>query len=358
MVIIPLSLEQTNWPGWILLCLLLASVYHPVAAQNNCFPHATAFITGNMNIRAQATTTSPVVATAGAGDSFAILQSERGGNWCWLQVSQGWIAKTTRVGSSPQTVSSPQPQPQPQANIDNCCYVNRQCNTDDEWASGYWAFQNNECPVTVQPAPQTQNASASNIDNCCFINRQCHTQADWNSGYHAFQNNQCSASPQNTAGNLPVIEGDESFRAQIIRAFEFLEGASSRWFNYVVSKMHKIVGVNFDQEDIDHFGSGEIAGSVNNQSRVVKVSIEHAQRTRKDLPLLVSTLVHEACHLHQFDSGKYSYWDWLLPIEVEQECYQMEVAFLSEIAPGHRHIEINQCQADTYPFTAFCGWRF
>ncbi len=338
----------------LLLLLPLALAYIPASAQENCFPHQTAYLAGDMNIRSQATTNSVVVATARAGDSFTVLQSRRGGNWCWLQVSQGWMAKTTRVGSAPQTN---QPQPQQPSNVDNCCYVNRQCVTNEDWTNGYWAFQNNECPITPAPAPAPQNnpVQQSSIDNCCFLDRQCHTEADWKSGYEAFQNNQCSPASGIIGGRLPIVEGDEAFRAQIARAFEFLEANSHKWFNYIVSKMKKIVGVHFEEEG--HFGD-ETAGAVNAQDRVVKVSIKHAQNTRGDIPLLVSTLIHEACHLHQFDSGKYSYWDWLLPIEPEQECYQMEAQALSEIAPGHPHIEINQCQAETYPFMSFCGWSF
>ncbi len=25
--------------------------------------------------------------------------------------------------------------------IDNCCFVDRQCHSDQDWVNGYWAFQ-------------------------------------------------------------------------------------------------------------------------------------------------------------------------------------------------------------------------
>ncbi len=89
--------------------------------------------------------------------------------------------------------------------IDNCCFVDRQCSTDQDWTDGYWAFQNKQCPA---PAPAQSAASSSaqpvsaapdQIDNCCFVDRQCQTDQDWTAGYHAFQNKQCQAPAQSPA---------------------------------------------------------------------------------------------------------------------------------------------------------------
>lgn len=336
---------------WLLLALLLTPTL--ASAQANCFPHNTAYLTGNMNIRERASANSRVVATASPGDSFPILQSLRGKTWCWLKIRQGWMAKTSRVTFSPPGIAA-----QPTVDIDNCCFVNRHCSTDEDWQRGFWAFQNNECPLTTQnrpPASTSQIALPGNIDNCCFLDRECHSDADWITGFLDYQNKQCSVQADNISRILPSIQGDEAFRRQITRAFEYLLERSSQWFNYTVSKIHRIEGATFDNDA--HYG-GKIAGSVDSRSRVVKVSIEHARDTRSDIALLASTLIHEACHLHQFDSGKFSRWDWELGILPEQECYGIEAQALAEMAPGHRHIEINQCQSDTYPFTAFCGWRF
>ncbi|MDE2950980.1 MAG: hypothetical protein OXT68_09440 [Chloroflexota bacterium] len=82
--------------------------------------------------------------------------------------------------------------------IDNCCFVDRQCSTDQEWTDGYQAFQNNQCPAPAQSQPVASSPTAGNapaqIDNCCFVDRQCQTDQEWTDGYQAFQNNQCPAS--------------------------------------------------------------------------------------------------------------------------------------------------------------------
>ena len=85
---------------------------------------------------------------------------------------------------------------------DNCCFVDRQCDTDEQWISGYWAFQNNQCaaPSPQQQSPSSQSqpqpAASEDTDNCCFVDRQCMTNEEWVNGYNAYQNNQCAAPSQ------------------------------------------------------------------------------------------------------------------------------------------------------------------
>jgi hypothetical protein len=84
------------------------------------------------------------------------------------------------------------------AQINNCCHIDRQCTTEAEWVSGYYAMQNNECAAAAAAADSAAASSeSSQFDNCCFTGWQCDTNDDWVSGYYAFQNNQCGAlSPQ------------------------------------------------------------------------------------------------------------------------------------------------------------------
>ena len=82
------------------------------------------------------------------------------------------------------------------AQIDNCCGIDRQCSTNDEWVSGYYAFQNNQCaaPAEQQQGQQArQQRSLLAINNCCFTGWHCDTDEEWTSGYWAFQNNHCAS---------------------------------------------------------------------------------------------------------------------------------------------------------------------
>ncbi len=88
------------------------------------------------------------------------------------------------------------------SDIDNCCFVDRQCSTDQQWIDGYWAFQNNQCPAPASSQPVS--GTPAQVDNCCFVDRQCHSDQDWTNGYWAYQNNQCGAPSQTLTSSQPT----------------------------------------------------------------------------------------------------------------------------------------------------------
>ena len=116
------------------------------------------------------------------------------------------------------------------AQTDNCCSVDRQCASHEDWFAGYKAYQNGQCAAPAQPkiASSSQPAPTSSsqsqplagvseaIDNCCFIDWQCATDAEWTSGYWAYQlNNRCPApsqeerqtrQPQSSSGSQDPVE--------------------------------------------------------------------------------------------------------------------------------------------------------
>ncbi|MCY4063942.1 MAG: hypothetical protein OXG53_16335 [Chloroflexi bacterium] len=75
------------------------------------------------------------------------------------------------------------------AQVNNCCFVDRQCATYEEWNAGYYAFQNGQCVAPSQPA--FRRSTPAQIDNCCFGGWQCGADDEWTSGYFAFQHDHC-----------------------------------------------------------------------------------------------------------------------------------------------------------------------
>ena len=65
------------------------------------------------------------------GKSGSWLKINRNSNEVWLA---DWV-NYSRVDSGP--LESPAATP-----IDNCCFVDRPCQSDQEWVAGYWAYQN------------------------------------------------------------------------------------------------------------------------------------------------------------------------------------------------------------------------
>ena len=234
------------------------------------------------------------------------LKINRNGNEVWLA---DWVG-FTRVADGGQT----------QSQIDNCCYVDRQCHSDADWTSGYWAFQSNQCAAPLksrlQISSQPANSSTGSIDNCCFLDWQCNSDDEWLSGFHAFQTNQCKHPGV-------VIEGSEAFVIRIEEALDFLKNRSPEWYAYATGGLDKI------REDPERSSSGVFADTrtyVMPSSRALGGSDRESS-----LISLAGGMVHEACHVHYWEAGL-SVKGW----ENELPCVQMQLEVTEAVDPRDR----------------------
>ena len=166
-------------------------------------------IAKNTNLRAGYSLESSIVETARAGSTLQVigqhnrwLKINRNGKQVWMT---NWVSHS-RVAAPAQAPPAAAQQP---ANVDNCCFVDRECHTDEEWMAGYWAYQQNTCPPPALPHIDYQALSLTRtgipaeetgglitdlghaIDNCCDLDRECHTEAEWRDGYNAFSRLEC-----------------------------------------------------------------------------------------------------------------------------------------------------------------------
>ncbi|MCY4536729.1 MAG: SH3 domain-containing protein [Chloroflexi bacterium] len=267
-------------------------------------------VTYNTNLRAAASLQDPVVETVLAGTILNVVgSSDR-----WLRINRNraevfmadWV-DYTRVESSDQT----------QANIDNCCFVDRQCHTNQEWTDGYWAFQNGQCaaPAGTQSETQPTGGDTSQVDNCCYLDWNCSSDDDWLMGFHAFRSNRC-------VHRGLAIEGSEAFVAKIERALAILKQRSPGWYDYSLRGLDKIKEV----PDTVHAGV-HIAGRTFNISPIHTVD----RPGERAAIWLAGIIVHEACHVHQFDAGlPYAH------LEGERACLEIQLEALSLLYPGAR----------------------
>ncbi len=223
------------------------------------------------------------------------------------------------------------------AQIDNCCFVDRQCSSDQDWTNGYWAFQNGQCHVPAQPQPQTSAAPVGNvpaqIDNCCGIDRQCSSDQEWTNGYWAFQNGQCAApaqpQPQTSTAPVPRIEGSSRLVNHITAALKFLKSVAPDWYNYVITGMDSIVevpapGWKFEEVCTEVYDpvrkvttetcvrGGCTARAYYRERKVTLEScwLDNLGRLGVGVPYYdqrttAAVLAHEACHIHTHEEGKH-----------------------------------------------------
>ena len=258
-----------------------------------CYQAERAYVIGNMNIRELPSTTSRVVAKAQAASSFAVAASIRGDKWCWLNITQGWLAHTAHVQATEPlrtlrttaaTSASTETQ-QTQPNIDNCCFVNLNCQSEQDWVDGFWAFRRQECSV--------QGAS-----------EQISTPA----APHYIINSQ---------GRRIPIYGDEEFRLTIARGFFYLRDRLPRWWQYVAI----IDDVKYGGKE----GNCNYACANWPYKNVRFGPIAYGQSAST----IAQTLIHESCHLYQWQEGRGENYDWSVPRAErshEIECENVERA--------------------------------
>ncbi len=261
----------------------------------------------NTNLRVEPSLDSRIVESATASSVLQVVDSlnrwlkiDRNGRAVWMA---SWVSHTRVRDSGPSEQA---------AQVDNCCFVDRQCHSDQDWRDGYWAYQRNECPVGAsQPqvsTPPTSTAS-SQVDNCCFVGRQCHSDQDWRDGYWAHQNGQCGA-PASADPTRPLIEGSARFVHRVNGALNWLQRRAPDWYAYVTSGIDKI-----GQSSLYGISYAKLA------SHAAHISHSHAFRGEGrtvDYMILCSTLVHEAAHIHDAVAGL-SFEGWDAEIRAEQK---------------------------------------
>ena len=146
----------------------------------------------NANIRAQPSLDGARQESVPAGTILEVLGEFNR----WLRVNRGAEAWMASWVSHERVAAPAAPSAAAGANVDNCCQVDRQCDSDLDWMGGWHAYQSGQCqaPAAVTQASAPQPAASSQVsDNCCGIDRQCHSELDWIGGWHAYQNGQCGA---------------------------------------------------------------------------------------------------------------------------------------------------------------------
>ncbi len=292
-------------------CIAILIAFFMLIAHASAQPYSIRANRG-LNLRTEPSLNASIAETIHSGTVLQVvgkfnrwLKIDRDGREVWLA---DWV-NFSRVESG-----APGGSQQPTAQVDNCCFVNRQCATNQEWTEGYWAFQRNECPSGQPAAPVSAPVSASaDVDNCCFVDRLCSSDQEWLDGYWAFQYNQCAGpaqvSTKTPSGRLPVIEGSDEFTRHVAATLNLMKSKTPDWYNFVISGMDLIVEVPVP------FVDGNVQECVawaNGRERRVRLETcwtwisswatgipEHDQ-----LDTAVA-LAHEACHIHTHEDGIY-----------------------------------------------------
>ena len=305
----------------IALCLLI----NPAWAQDYSIRTE-----ANTNLRSGPGLDQDWVETAPAGDVLQVtgrrgrwLKINRNGRELWMA---SWV-RHSRVHGDQRAAG---------ADIDNCCFLDRQCSSQEEWESGYWAFQNQQC--AVQPIPASPKSSASqsapSVDNCCFASLRCASDQDWQRGYLAYQRNQCKHP------DVRII-GGARFVGQVEAALDLLKARAPAWYAYTIKELKTINAVP----------EGIVGVDVN--LRVFHLPPNHAylhNNANLDdaLVWLAGVLVHEACHIYRDKEG-WAYGTAFERFREEVFCQTVQIQALDVFDPKKRfHDYLGELLKDFY----------
>ncbi len=307
----------------------------------------------NTNIRAQPSLSAKRLETVPAGTTLAVVGKHN--RWLKIQRDQAaWMASWVRHERVDAAQSSA---------IDNCCGIDRQCQSDQEWIDGYWAYQRQECqapatssqPSASAPAPAQQSQPAGN--NCCGVDRQCYSEQDWINGYWARQNGQCGAPTQSSQSSglycnhqhalrdgywtfvggscstpanashahIRITEKSAGFTGLVLRGFELLKAKAPEWYTFVILATKEVKEVHSWAETGAYLGQ-ELSAYHHAPSYVRPIIPE-------DDITMAEFLVHEACHHHQHREGRGVY-----GLNVEYECAQKQLVAAYLVGPVAHHI--------------------
>ena len=299
---------------WLAAACLALSLAALASAQSDSIR-----ITNNTRLRATYSLQGRILETAPAGTVLQVT----GALGKWLKISRNnrdmWMANWVdyvKVDSQPAAT-----------NIDNCCFIDRQCASDSEWQQGYRAFKNNECAApthTQKPASAPASAPVSapashpsfaDVDNCCLLGWPCASDNDWTRGYLSYHDDQCRFGGAKVAGS-------SAFVAMVEQAYALLLSRAPNWFMYVIAELHAI------EEQPPGTRSGIY---IDSQTFGSSFDPAHAV-TEGDVIGMVGGLVHEACHAHQWHEGTATV-GW----RNEIRCVQEQLAATEAVDPSKRH---------------------
>ena len=237
----------------LLASLILALALVSVAAAQDYHIRAN----GRYNLRASPSLDGAWIETVATGTTLHVVGKFNR----WLKISRNgaevWMADWlgyTRVDSPAAGTAS-----QPASDIDNCCFVDRQCGTDADWTAGYWAFQHGQCPIPAGSQPGTSsvapvgspaqtalwtpsmtdgvkrllaNPGNDPFNNCCHMHHgTCHSDADWRRGHHQYATHQCAhPSPTNA---FPEVIGNAVFHKLVNDALHLMRLHAPQWIRYM-----------------------------------------------------------------------------------------------------------------------------
>ncbi|MDE2820878.1 MAG: SH3 domain-containing protein [Chloroflexota bacterium] len=178
-------------------------------------------------------------------------------------------------------------------------------------------------------APTTNEPTPSDIDNCCFVNRQCHSDREWGEGYWAYQRNECPAQPGTGSSAAPssghpiTINGSFPFVNIVTEALDALRDRAPQWYAYVTTNLYQV-----NEGSSSSHGNGQAGVCGLPPYSTVPYGVHEW-----NVYSYVASLVHYACH-SAYDYAGLPY-NGYTKVNEEADCVSKDNAAVDLVAAHH-----------------------
>lgn len=326
----------------IMLSALFIFTTQAAAQSDRCFSHEALHTTRSVDIRSDDSYFARYIAKTERNKTYTVITSKKAALFdsCWIEIGDGWLLRRSdssviKPGAfeerSPARRSTTEQNASPTP-IPSRCY---------SYSTAYVTGS-----INIRSGPGVGNSkvgSANAGESFTVSSSRRSSDYCWlkiNKGWIAktARVQSTKPAPPPIQMNLPPIEGNTQFRQRIEAAYRYIARRSAYWLNYVTTARASRISA-----DYLILGAGQTRGS----TRVIEINAT-AFLSPSHTAELAGVLIHESCHLHQWDQGKRSYGGSRI-VELEKECYGVEADALAGIAPGHARIRRARCAADRYP---------
>ena len=323
----------------MLSALFLFVAHAPVSADDRCFLHKSLYTTRPVDIRSGDSYAAGSVAKTTSNKTYTVLESRKAALFgsCWIKISDGWLLR--RADSSVIRPRTPPRQTPTPATITS---TTAKDTGERPTATSSRCFPNNTAYITggmnirEKPSVSSAKVGSANAGQSYYVSQtERGDKYCWlkiRNGWIAWTgrvtpNRPADRSTTTTSTTTSVsysnVDGPAYFKAAVNKALNLLKRRAPKWYNYVIAKSPPI------KPNTRRFpftvSFTELGGT---NSRTLWIGSTHD----KDTGILAGVLVHETCHVHQWDDGRHAV---LGRIGREVECMEFQVEAMQQASPGH-----------------------
>ena len=290
---------------------------------SECYLHDISWVKSQSIVHKQPSFRSQRVAYIGIGRRLDILESVKNSEGCWVRISNGWVWSQNAL--SVDLIEEVTVLQKSNLQLPSSCfpyrtaYITGRMNIrEDSTTSSKIEYQTS----AGESYPILETYAG---DSYCWLK----TYKGWIALTNIVSND--------ISVILPEIKGANWFVHKITRAFKYMHVKSPSWFKYATKKL-QVIQINPELKEADAL--------VLVRTKHVSVRPGHAHVAED--ALLASTLIHEACHVEQWDNGERYLRAAGFSDPAERECYGVQAKALSQLSPGHAEIIELRCLSNKF----------